>query len=58
MAPEVKPTKEGKMPQGEYGEFTPTCLSLYKQYPTGASPLDPLGLFREEDIEGPAAKTK
>jgi hypothetical protein len=33
-----KPDPEsGNMPQRSFGEFTPTCVSLYKQYPSGVS---------------------
>jgi hypothetical protein len=35
-----KPAKpdpsSGTVPQREYGELAPTCLSLYQQYPSGA----------------------
>ena len=56
LAPEVKPDKEGKIPQRTYGEFTPTCLSVYKEYPTGTTSSDPFAVFREEDIEGSSPK--
>jgi hypothetical protein len=29
------PDKNGIVPQQATGELTPTCISLYKQYPTG-----------------------
>lgn len=28
----------GGMPQRKYGEFAPTCLSLYQEYPSATSP--------------------
>ena len=34
VAPERKPTPEGMVPERSTGELTPTCLSLFKQYPT------------------------
>jgi hypothetical protein len=34
IAPEVKPNAQGGVPQRMVGELTPTCLSLFKQYPT------------------------
>src|SRR6266851_2130584 len=38
----VKPAKpdeqSGTVPQRSVGELTPTCLSLYQQYPSGVNP--------------------
>lgn len=31
----AKPDENGSVPQRAYGEYTPTCLSLYQQYPSG-----------------------
>lgn len=34
-----KPDAEsGTMPQRSIGEFTPTCLTLYREYPSGVNP--------------------
>ena len=30
--------KTGFTPQRVFGEFAPTCLSLYQQYPSGTNP--------------------
>jgi hypothetical protein len=46
MAPERKPNN-GLTPQRLPGELTPTCLSLYNQYPSSSNPKDPLGLFQD-----------
>src|ERR1700693_1846990 len=46
VAPEQKPSN-GLIPQRLPGELTPTCLSLFNQYPTRGNPGDPLGLFEE-----------
>jgi hypothetical protein len=37
VAPEAKPNAQGTVPQRMVGELTPTCLSLFKQYPTTGS---------------------
>jgi len=34
IAPEAKPNAQGAVPQRMVGELTPTCLWLFKQYPT------------------------
>jgi len=34
VAPAAKQTPEGGFPERKAGEFAPTCLSLFKQYPT------------------------
>jgi hypothetical protein len=51
VAPAAKPTPEGEIPQRLPGELTPTCLSLYQQYPTSTDPSDPLGL-RQDSNQG------
>lgn len=47
VAQQAKPTKEGLIPEQKPGQFTPTCLILYQQFPTNANSADPLGLFDE-----------
>ncbi len=37
VAPEPKRTPEGMVPERPAGELTPTCLSLFKQYPTAGN---------------------
>jgi hypothetical protein len=34
VAPEAKPSATGGLPERKAGEFAPTCLSLFKQFPT------------------------
>jgi hypothetical protein len=34
VAPAAKATPEGSFPERKAGEFAPTCLTLFKQYPT------------------------
>jgi hypothetical protein len=45
----AKPDAEtGGSPQRKFGEFAPTCLSLYQQYPSVANPNEPLGMLNKE----------
>jgi len=34
VAPAAKATPEGSFPERKAGEFAPTCLTLFRQYPT------------------------
>ena len=40
-----KPDQSGNFPERKVGELTPTCLSLYQQYPTEGNSNDPLGIL-------------
>jgi len=45
----AKPDAEtGETPQRKFGEFTPTCLSLYQQYPSASYPSYPLALVDKQ----------
>jgi hypothetical protein len=46
VAPEQKPSN-GLIPQRLPGELTPTCLSLFTEYPGMSDPNDQLGLFQD-----------
>ena len=40
LAPAQKPNSSGDTPERMTGEFTPTCLTLYSEYPTRNAPGD------------------
>jgi hypothetical protein len=45
----AKPDAEtGTAPQRKFGEFAPTCLSLYQQYPSVGNPSDSFGLLDKQ----------
>jgi hypothetical protein len=46
-SPKVDPVT-GTRPQQTLGEFAPSCLSLYKEYPSSADASDPLGIRDEK----------
>jgi hypothetical protein len=37
MGKPEKPDSEGNTPQRQFGEFAPTCIYIYQQYPSGTS---------------------